>query len=240
MQKQNPKRGQFFEQAEPLSLAHDRAAGEQIFDALKRAILRMEIAPGALISETEVASLFHASRTPVRDALAQLRAAGLVVTSVGRGSFATKLTKASIQEARFIREALELGIVDALCERGLGFADKGEVLQALAAQQDCIDRDDKLGFQAYDDRFHLALAKATGFPRVAGILEREKMLLDRLRVLSLDQTNHMQELHAEHTAIFQAIEQGDRASARQLMTAHLQSVLATLTSLEARHQDYFA
>lgn len=240
MLKQDKARGRFFEQSATMPLAHDRPVGEQIFDALKRAILRMEIAPGALISETEVAGIFDASRTPVRDALAQLRAAGLVVTSVGRGSFATKLTKASIQEARFIREALELGNIDALCENGLTFHYKGKILQALAAQKDCMQRDDKLGFQHHDDRFHLALADATGFPRVAEILGREKMLLDRLRVLSLDKANHMQQLYEEHLAVYHAIENGDRASARDLMSAHLQSVLTTLTTLEARHREYFA
>ncbi|WP_342076789.1 GntR family transcriptional regulator [Yoonia sp. SS1-5] len=232
--------GQFFDTATPRPVELDRSVGVQIFEALKLAILRMEIAPGALISETEVGRLFAASRTPVREALAQLRAAGLVVTQVGRGNFATKLSQQRIKEAQFIREALELGNVAALCQNGLDPTHRAALQHNLETQKNCMTAGDKLGFQAVDDQFHMILAQATGHPRMAHILEREKMALDRLRVLSLDVADQMGQLHAEHLAIFQAIDAGEDASARRRMETHLRSVLTTLADVADRHEEYFA
>lgn len=216
-----------------------KPAGAQIFETLKAAILSMDIAPGSLIPEVDVGRRFSASRTPVREALMRLREAGLVVTSSGRGNFATKLSEPRLREAQFIRLVMETGIVESLCEIGLEHRFRDELQQNLHDQRQCISKEKKLEFQELDDRFHITLAVATGFPRIANILEREKMVLDRLRVLSLDQTSHIQTLFDQHSAIYDAVETRDGSRAKKVLTEHLTSVLGTLSELASRHREYF-
>lgn len=231
--------GRFFDEVDSMPLDLARPAGAQIFETLKAAILSMDIAPGSLIPEVDIGKRFSASRTPVREALMRLREAGLVVTSSGRGNFATKLSEPRLREAQFIRLVLETGNVESLCEVGLDDHYRGELQENLNNQKRCISKERKLQFQALDDRFHITLAMATGFPRMADILEREKMVLDRLRVLSLDQTSHIQTLFDEHAAIYEAIVSRDGARARKVMTEHLTSVLKMLSALASRHREYF-
>ena len=231
--------GRFFEDADQQPLDHDRSVGPQIFDRLKMAILTMDIAPGSLIPEVDVGRRFSASRTPVREALMRLREAGLVVTSAGRGNFATKLSEERLREAQFIRQILETGIVETLCRTGLSETSRTAIEANLEAQGRNLLKEKKHEFQRLDDAFHQALALATGVPRMASILEREKMVLDRLRVLSLDDTSHIKTLHRQHADIFEAIAKQDSKSAVSVMTEHLTSVLQTLSTLAARHREYF-
>ncbi|MCY6379799.1 GntR family transcriptional regulator [Hoeflea prorocentri] len=231
--------GRFFDQPDQQPLDHDRAVGAQIFDRLKLAILTMDIAPGSLISEVEIGRRFSASRTPVREALMRLREAGLVVTSAGRGNFATKLSEARLREAQFIRQILEIGIVEALCRTGLSEASRAAIENNLEDQRRNLSTENKHEFQRLDDEFHQALARATGVPRIAAILEREKMVLDRLRVLSLEDESHIEMLYGQHAGIFEAIASQDRKRAVAVMTDHLTSVLQTLSTLAMRHREYF-
>ncbi len=216
-----------------------RPAGIQIFDALKTAVLKMELPPGCFLSESEVGSKFGASRTPVREAFMQLREAGLVTTLPSRGNFVTRLNREKILEARFLREAIEVANVRRLVEIGMEASFKLALQANLAAQGDAIAQENELQFRLMDDRFHSLLAEATEYPRVAHVLEREKMLLDRLRALALRDKGHQRRLLREHREILEAVLSGDLSAAVTKTRCHLSSILETLSSLEARHQDYF-
>ena len=231
--------GRFFDEVDHMPIDPSRAAGGQIFDVLKIAILSMDIAPGSLIPEVDIGRRFNASRTPVREALMRLREAGLVVTSSGRGNFATKLSEARLREAQFIRLVIETGIIERVCEAGLEDRNKTELQDNLDRQRHYLSKEKKLQFQELDDRFHIALAMATGVPRMANILEREKMVLDRLRVLSLDSTGHIQRLFDQHVAIYEAVVSRDSRRAKTVLKEHLTSVLETLSDLASRHREYF-
>ncbi len=216
-----------------------RPAGSQIFDALKAAILRMILPPGCFLSESEIGSKFGASRTPVREAFMQLREAGLVTTLPSRGNFVTRLNREKILEARFLREAIEVANVCRLVEVGLPPSFQAALRKNLIDQGLAITQEDDLRFRLLDDRFHGLLAEATGYPRVAHVLEREKMLLDRLRALSLRDKGHQNRLLSEHRQILDAVLVQDQAAALAITKAHLSSILETLSSLAAKHRDYF-
>jgi GntR family transcriptional regulator, rspAB operon transcriptional repressor len=221
----------------PLNMA--RPAAEQIFSALKAAILNMQIRPGALISENEVGQVFGASRTPVREAFAQLREDGLILTWPSRGTYVSKLSEQQIIGAQFLREALETAVVERLCTQGLLPDSREKIEVVLKSQRIAVATGEKLEFQQLDDRFHLLLAEATGFDRIGGLLMREKAALDRLRVLSLDDANRMADLLSEHEGIFETILQGDTGQALQQIRQHLRRVLTTLTDLIDANREFF-
>nr|WP_281410124.1 GntR family transcriptional regulator [Phyllobacterium myrsinacearum] len=220
-------------------MEYDRPTASQIYPVLKNAILKMDLEPGRLISETEVGARFGASRTPVREAFAQLRDADLITTRPSRGTFVTKLNLKRFLEAHFIREAIEIANVTKLCDVGLAPEFEQQLSELIVRQQAMVDQNTDLAFQALDDQFHLTLARATGFERVAGLLEREKMPLDRLRVLSLRSTDHQLVLIEEHKQMLDTIIRRDISAAIEATRVHLASVLNALSSLAKKHADYF-
>ncbi|MBA8902108.1 GntR family transcriptional regulator [Phyllobacterium sp. P30BS-XVII] len=220
-------------------LEYDRPTASQIYPVLKNAILKMDLEPGRLISEMEVGARFGASRTPVREAFAQLREADLITTRPSRGTFVTKLNLKRFLEAHFIREAIEIANVIKLCDVGLAPEFERELAELIVKQQSMVDQHSDLAFQALDDQFHLTLARATGFERVAGLLEREKMPLDRLRVLSLRNADHQLVLIEEHKRMLDTIVRRDKSEAIEATRIHLGSILNALSSLAKKHADYF-
>ncbi len=221
------------------SIDPSRPAGPQIFEALKFAILWMELAPGQILSESEIAEQCGASRTPVREALLQLRQVGLLTTQPSRGHFVTRLSKASILEARFLREAIEVANVERICDITLSPQADEALQDNLLLQEEAVVRHDEHQFSELDDQFHSIIAKATGFPRVSTVLEREKVPLDRLRVLCLNNAAHMRSLHNEHSEIYAALQNHDADKAINATRLHLQSVLDALSALMDRHAEYF-
>ena len=168
-----------------------------------------------------------------------MRQSGLVTTRPSRGHFVTKLNTGKILEARFLREALEVATVSRLCEVGIPNRFAVELKDNLKRQKKAIKKRTTADFRHLDDEFHLTLARATLYPRVADVLSREKMLLDRLRVLALRSKAHQKHLLSEHHSILDAITAEDKAMAVNITRLHLSSVLDTLSDLAAMHKEYF-
>lgn len=221
------------------ALSLERSTAEQIYDALKSAILAMQLPPGCLVSEQDIGVRFGASRTPVREAFQRLRAEGLIVTWPSRGNFVSKLSEHRTREAQYIREALELANVRHVCKVGLSTETADALHETLAAQELAIAAGDDPGFQEQDDLFHVLIARASGHPRTEHLLLQEKSALDRLRVFSLNEAQHTTRLLGEHRAVLAAILRQDSAEAEEAMRHHLRSILDLLSGLITEHHDMF-
>lgn len=217
----------------------NRPAAEQIFDSLRTAILSMDLAPGCVLSETEIGIRFGASRTPVRAALTQLRNEGLVVTRPSRGNYVAKLSEENLRAAQFIRESLEVSIVGRLAENGLDAENDDRLERILDRQKAAISFEEEFDFHGEDEAFHNGLAIATGLPPVHSLYIREKANLDRLRHLGMDDVSHKSQLWQEHRQILDAIKAGDSKTAQSVMTAHTRCLLGKIASLIEANRDFF-
>lgn len=221
------------------ALSLDRSTADQIYEALKSAILATRLPPGCLVSEQEIGVRFGASRTPVREAFQRLRAEGLIVTRPSRGNFVSKLSEHRTREAQYIREALELANVRRLCESGLSEQTADALHETLAAQERAIAEGDDPRFQEQDDLFHALLARASGYERAESLLIQEKSALDRLRVFSLHEAHHTTRLLGEHRRVLATILKQDRAEADEAMRHHLRSILDFLSGLISENREFF-
>nr|WP_313060236.1 GntR family transcriptional regulator [Agrobacterium cavarae] len=217
----------------------NRPVVDQIYSALKSAILSRELFPGQAVSENEIGQSFNSSRTPVREALSRLRDDGLIVTLPSRGTYVSKLSERNIRSSQFIREALEVAAVEKLCQIGLSSEAEQEIEHTLNGQRKAMQRADRKAFRMHDDQFHSALAAATGMERLETLLIREKAGLDRLRTLAITDEAHMAGLLAEHEAVYAAIQDGNEALAAEELRKHLRRVLGILAQVFSNHQDYF-
>ena len=217
----------------------DRRAGSAdpqswrgVYATLRHDIVALRLQPGARLSENELAARFGLSRAPVREALIRLAEEGLIDVRPQRGSFVSRISLRAMEQARLVREALEVTIIRRAAERGLGAAAEAMCEAALAGQ--LAARENPEQFTLNDDLFHRAFAVGAALEGVWSIIEREKVQFDRVRILSLPAVTPVDVLIAQHRAILAAVAKGDPAAAEAALRGHLSEVLRIADDLAQR------
>src|ERR1700736_2812613 len=119
---------------------------EQAYDTLRAMIVRGEMAPDSRLSEPGLIERLHIGRTPLREALLRLAQDGLVAIYPQSGSFVTRISLAQLEEAQFVRERLECGIIRRVASR----ADK----RALSALRALLQRQEQAAGENDAEQFH--------------------------------------------------------------------------------------
>lgn len=206
-------------------------------------IARGSFPAGTALSEVALATDLGISRTPVREALGQLIAEGMLQRT-GRGAIVAEPTRHDIIELYDLREALEVHAIGKVAAQGLS-PRMLEPLEALVEEMQTIAtelkksgkaalEDDSLKqFVTCDLRFHTLLLQAAGNQRMLKILDSTSLLL---RVFALPREHHTLSLVSEvqrfHRRILDAVAKGRRAEAMELLGEHIR------LSLEERLADF--
>ncbi|MFO1080181.1 MAG: FadR/GntR family transcriptional regulator [Reyranellaceae bacterium] len=222
----------------PVRAAPAHPLAEQVIAHLMSDIRAGRLGPGArLPTEQALTETFGVSRAVVREAVAALRADGLVVTRRGSGAYVADPAAAPFRIAA--AEAAALGDILDVMELRLaveveaaGFAaeraGKGSV-QAIRDAWRAIDKALRAGAGAVaeDFAFHRAIAEATGnrqFPRFLAFLGSHVIPRQTVRLSTdtpAERRAYLERIQDEHTRIVQAIADGDATAARRAMRAHL-------------------
>jgi len=211
----------------------------EVAERLAAEIINANLPPGTrLPTEQQMATAMGVSRAVVREAVAALRAEGLVTTRQGAGAFVAmeierRPFRLSVQGLAPIREVIDVMELRQSVEveaAGLAAARASpastqEIGQALAAVDAAIER----GESAVDEdfAFHRAIAAATNnvqFWRFLDYLGRFIIPRQSIRVAAhrgKGQRAYLEMIQNEHRAIFARIEAGDALGARRTMRQHL-------------------
>jgi GntR family transcriptional repressor for pyruvate dehydrogenase complex len=225
-------------------LARPTALSEQVVRLLEARIGAGSLPPGArLPTERELCAEFSVSRAVVREAIARLRGDGYVETRQGAGAFVPvrpgRLTfrlaapgSAGAEDLRLVMElrlAVEVAAAELAARRRTPAA-VAAMREALAAMAEAIARTTD-GSEA-DDRFHGAIAAATGNPYLRQLVEllRHRFGATRRPTWSPEghRTGQPRVAQREHERLFAAIRAGDGAGARRAAARHLVSSAARL------------
>ena len=205
---------------------------------LRRAIVALELPPGARLSEQEIADRHGVSRQPVREALIALAKTRLVEVMPQRGTVVVKISVRRMMEARFVREAIEVAVARRACE-GFEPASRARLDELLDLQERAARHGDHTLFQRYDEAFHLGLAQGAGCPLAWDAVQDLKAHMDRACQLTLPGADAMLPLVAQHQAIVAAIDERDAERAADAMRHHLTEILRALPRLEGEHPELF-
>jgi len=211
---------------------------DRVYEELAAAIRDLRLPPGASLSETELAVRLQVSRTPLREALARLVDAGLVVVVPQVGTTVALISLEDVDEARFIRESLELSAFAQVCTKP--DLDLSGMHALLDVQERCHAEDDLDGFFKADEALHASIFALSGYPGAWQAVQRMKVQLDRLRRLSLPEPSTIRTLIDEHRLIVDAIERRDSRGGRVVISQHARRVLKHGPALRAAHPDYFS
>lgn len=220
-----------------------------LVDALAEQIESGDLAPGQrLPTEQAIMTATGVSRTVVREALAALRARGLITTRQGLGAFVTNDPKPRAfsivpNDLRSIEDVISV------LELRIGIEVEAAGLAALRRDEDDLARI-RVRFEALeaavaadgsgaaeDAAFHRAILVATHNPYYARLFDTFGTLMVPRQWASFDamqkaeRSRHVTRMRREHEAILSAIEAGDEAGARKALRAHLTRSLARFAEL---------
>ncbi|MBM6593267.1 GntR family transcriptional regulator [Microvirga pudoricolor] len=210
----------------------------RVTDALRQAIVEMQLRPGEMLSEQDLATRLGVSRSPVREAFIKLSQAGLVRVLPQRGTQVVKISRAAVEDARFIREAVECAVVREAAQRATP-----TMIAALSdslARQKRGQRDHSSNaFLALDEEFHRLLSETAGRPAAWEMIQDAKPQMDRVRFLDMTQATPRHIVLAQHVVIVEAIKARDPGAAEAAMRQHLSEILRSLPQLALQHPDLF-
>jgi len=210
---------------------------EEVGGDLQRRIARGELKPGdRLPTEKALGEAFGVSRAVVREAIARLKADGLIETRQGSGAFIVEAPKtinlrfwkgvgSEMDELRDIFElrAMVEGAVAELAAQRRNKRDLNAMSRHLREMDEAMAGGHD-GTEA-DDNFHIAMARATHNSYVSRLVEFLGRHFSDSRKLSWHGTRrelaHPQEAQREHRALFEAISLGDAEAARRCALDHL-------------------
>lgn len=202
---------------------------EQVYEALRSAIISTRLLPGSSISENALVRQFGVSRTPIRAAIQRLSEEGLIDVFPQQGSFVAPIRLSDIADSHFVRRALEVAILSEVAK--VWSSDRSAIARA------CIDRTsamiaagDDEGFHAEDEQFHELMARFAERTGVWAAILSAKTRLTRLHRLS-GRPSRLPMVVKEHLAIVDALDAGDAERAREALIDHLDKVFTMLDDL---------
>jgi len=204
-----------------------RTATEFVEATLKQAILSGALLPGTPLRQEELAARFEMSRMPIREALRQLEAQGLVDFEPHRGAIVVEITLADADDNFAIRSALEPQALR-LSLPHLG-PDDFALADDLIAEIDSESDPARMG--ELNRRFHMTLYAAAGLPRLLALTEQHLVAADRYLRFHLATDGDMGQ--AEHRALATACRAGNETEAVAVLNRHLARARAGLTAFFA-------
>lgn len=191
-----------------------------MYSGLKQEIVSGRLAGGERLREHEIGTRFHASRTPVREALKRLFAEGLVAQEPGVGLIVATYTTREIVDAYEVVEALDAFVARLAAER-VSASDIVRLESILAAVGKAMDANDLDQAVALNARFEDALRDLPRNQRLKSAVEELHQLLSRMSPPVKDRAERLRERFVEHQNIVDAIRRRDPAAAEAAANDHV-------------------
>ncbi|MCB1379914.1 MAG: GntR family transcriptional regulator [Alphaproteobacteria bacterium] len=212
---------------------------EKIYQLMRREIIRLELAPGAAISEKDLGRRFQSSRTPVHEAVQRLAKEGLVVILPQSGTYVCRLSRQTSEEGFIIRRALEIEAVRRAATR-ISPSEIMALRESIEDMRRILHDGPLLDYINVDDTFHAQIAAASGLVNIWRFINQAKVHLDRLRHLSTPVPGHLERVTDEHTLIVDALEAHDRDKAELSLRVHLDASYEVMRRLGDQQSHLFA
>jgi DNA-binding GntR family transcriptional regulator len=198
-----------------------QTAREVIAGYLRSEILQGRLLPGERLAVAELAEQMQVSQTPVREALQQLTADGLVQSSAFRGAHVARLSPDEFEETFLMRVPLE-GLAAELGAERIDAAGIEEMESALAAMEEAEGRSDIDDFLQADRDFHRAHFLASGRESLWNRIINMRYTAERYSRLGFQLPGSgMAETLRSHREVLDAVKVHDGARARQVLVDDL-------------------
>ena len=204
---------------------------------LKDNIIHLELAPGSMVSENELAAELGLSRTPVREALNELAKSRIVNIYPQRGSVISLIDYSMVEEACFLRNTMEYAVVELVCDMASP-EDIRRLDDNLKLQDFYLAQNDADSLLQLDDQFHRTLFEIAHKKNIHSIVHSMTIHFDRVRSMSLSSVKNLK-IVGDHRDILNAVAAKDKATARSVMQTHLTRYKIDKEAISQAYPQYF-
>jgi len=203
-----------------VKLIRPKSLTEMVADEVRARIVDGRIRLGAGLSENGIAAELGISKTPVREALLQLKQEGLVEVQPQRGTYVFRLAPEQVVMLSELREVLETtAIRSAIARNGQALA--ARMSEIFGEMKDAYDADDKVAYRKLDGDYHEAIIELCGNPYIRNAYRQISFCVAALRSrLSIEAQLNKLSL-ADHREMLRLIKARDVPALQRLLRAHI-------------------
>jgi len=213
----------------PTRLIH-RTLSSAIVEQLRRGILAGRYAAGEQLRQDALAAEFGVSRIPVREALFQLEAEGLVVIAPHKGAIVSAFSIEEIDDVFNLRVLLEPRLL-AQSAPQLAVDDYAALTALDGAFTRASAQQDVAQWGELNARFHLALYRHARQPRTLNIVTALLQSSERFTRLQMNREPALDRAEREHRRLVTLCRGGDMDKACAHLVAHIETVRKDLHRL---------
>ncbi len=208
-------------------MAINQTLKDSLIEKIRDSIIAGDYSPGEKLRQEELASHFGVSAVPVREALRQLEAEGLVTSLPRRGVVVTCLDEEDMRDIYDIRITLET-----MATRIATPKMNEETLNRLACTIEKMDQhpDEPAHLTQLNHEFHLTIYEASGRRYLCDLITMLRRRTQHYVRAHIHTMNAMPKSQEQHRAILAACQAGDAETAGNLMKEHLSRVGDELVS----------
>ena len=210
-----------------------RTLSAAIVEQLRRDILDGSYAAGQQLRQDALAASFQVSRIPVREALFQLEAEGLVLIEPHKGAVVSAFSLEEIDDVFDLRVLLEPRLL-AQSAPLLQAADFAQIAALDAEFKAAIDAQNVAQWGQLNARFHQALYRHARQPRTLAIVTGLLQTSDRYTRLQMNRAPALARAESEHRKLLRLCQAGKLQAACDHLVAHIEKVRQDLHRLLAR------
>ncbi len=207
----------------------------QFYEVLRELIVSLNLQPGQLLSEQEIAEAFYASKTPVREALIRLEASRLVKIVPKSGTYVMPIDLARYKEACFVRLSLEASAIRLAAQNPDRDSFAAQLMMIITEQERACRSGDYLAYFKADVGLHKLFVQMAGVAGVWDAIERSQVDVFRIRhLLGMQNLGRSKQAIADHKSIVTAVLAGEPDAAQAALVAHIGSLEDKLRILDER------
>ena len=199
-----------------------------VFNTLRQAILKGELAPGERLMEIQLAEKLGVSRTPIREAIRKLELEGLVLMIPRKGAEVARISEKSLRDVLEVRRSLEELAIELACER-MTEEELRTLEQAQAAFKKAIEDGDAMAIAETDGSYHDLIYQGTGNDKLVQILNNLREQMYRYRLEYIKDRDKRQILLLEHDHILKALRGRNIAEAKMAVREHIDNQEITVS-----------
>lgn len=193
---------------------------EQAASRLRQLLVEGRIAPGAKLNERELAEELNVSRTPLREAIKQLAAEGLVELLPNRGAIAVALTEQDILDTFEVMAGLEAQSGELAAER-ITDSELAEIKAMHYEMMAAYTRRDLPAYYRLNALIHQAINNAAKNPVLSALYKQVNSRLQALRFRSNQDGEKWRVAVEQHEQMVQALSQRDAPAMRAVLLRHM-------------------
>jgi len=197
-----------------------------IANALRNAILQGRYKANQPLRQDRIAEELGVSKIPLREALVQLKAEGLVSFMPNRGAVVTELSAKEVDEIFTMRIALETKAL----ERAIPNLRPADFIRAKSVLEILQKEEDRTQWSELNWEFHATLYQASQMPRLLSTIQTLHNNVTRYLIIYLDRLSAQDISQKEHLSIFNACQKRNIDAATKQLTNHLRKASKRLVA----------